>query len=207
MWESAAIDALRSAHLLCFAAGMGVSLYTELRLVSLMATLLEERHVDELDRAHRWVTVAFGGLWITGLGLIYARTGFDAAAFPPKLWVKLALMAVMTLNALVIGRLVLQVLDGEVGWPLIAAPLPVLSFLTAVAVVSAFGWTSGMLLGASAVLQVAPLRVVLGVMGALLLAIAAGAVLLMVMLRRRHMPSLVVPKPGPIKRIRRVLLP
>lgn len=155
------IDLLRAAHLIFFAAGMGTALYLDFISFSSLSKPKRPRDIQDIERIHRWVILAFTGLWVTGLALIYVRTGFDFARFSPKLWVKVSIMVAMTVNAGIIGVFVMPAMRKLVGSRVIDLKGIVLAALTQVAIVSVFCWTSGVALGSSVVLKTAPWDVLL----------------------------------------------
>ncbi|MGC1497683.1 MAG: hypothetical protein WA790_17900 [Sulfitobacter sp.] len=154
-------DILRAAHLSCFAAGMGTALYHEYRTLRTINNPISVKDIDTVKRLHDWITLAFIGLWMTGIALIYVRTAFDLAAFSPKLWVKMCLMVLMSFNAMLIGIFVVPLLKQNIGRPVVELPCRALSLSSQVAIVSMFCWTSGLALGSSAYLKTAPWDVLL----------------------------------------------
>ena len=155
MHADALIDMVRGLHLLCFAAGMGVGLCFDLRTLRTLNAPVTRDDVWTLHQVHLWITAAFGGLWITGLALVYVRTGFALEAFTPMLWTKLGLMTLMVANAVAIARVVMPVMEASVGRMLTALPARRLAVVTQIAVTSLFCWTAGMALGSSVVLKTA----------------------------------------------------
>lgn len=155
------VDLLRAAHLIFLAAGMGTALYLDFISFWSLKTPNRKADIRDLERIHIWVTVAFGGLWVTGLALIYVRTGFDFALFSPKLWLKLAVMVAMTLNSVVIAVFILPMMRRTLGRPVIGLPLPKLIASTQIAMISLFCWTTGLALGSSVVLKTSPWDVLL----------------------------------------------
>ncbi|MEL6570193.1 MAG: hypothetical protein AAFQ64_00940 [Pseudomonadota bacterium] len=149
------VDLIRALHLLCFAAGMGTGLYFDLRTMRTMDKAITETDVIALRDIHLWIMGAFGGLWITGLALVYIRTGFAWAEVSPKLFVKLYVMTFMLINARAIGRYVMPVMKRSVGSALFDLPTWRLVTVTQIAANSVFCWTAGLALGSSVVLKTA----------------------------------------------------
>lgn len=181
---------LRGLHLLCFAAGMGVALCFDLRTLRTLNAPVTRDDVWTLHQVHLWITAAFGGLWITGLALVYVRTGFELSAFSPKLWTKLAVMTLMAANALAIARLVMPVMEASIGRTLTALPARQLAIVTQIAVTSLFCWTAGMALGSSVVLKTAGWDVLLPLflVGYLAMTIGGQAMTWVLRLRRAEDP-------------------
>lgn len=155
------LDALRAAHLTLFAAGMGTCLFHDYLTFRGMADPITKGEIASIEKLHNWIRCAFAGLWVTGLMLVYVRTSFDLANFSPKLWAKLGLMGFMSLNAVLIGIYVLPMLRRNIGKPLLNIPTRDLRTSTQIAMMSMFGWTSGMLLGSSTYLKTAPWEVLI----------------------------------------------
>lgn len=149
------VDLIRATHLLCFAAGMGTGLYFDLRTIRTMDKQITEGDVRALHDIHVWIMGAFGGLWITGMALVYIRTGFAWAEVSPKLFLKLYVMTFMLINARAIGRYVMPVMEQSVGNALFDLPAWKLATVTQIAVNSVFCWTAGLALGSSVVLKTA----------------------------------------------------
>ncbi len=149
------VDLIRAMHLLCFAAGMGTGLYFDLRTMRTMDKEIAEADVTALHDIHMWIMGAFGGLWVTGLALVYIRTGFSWSEVSPKLFVKLYVMTFMLINARAIGRYVMPVMERSVGSALFDLPAWKLATVTQIAVNSVFCWTAGLALGSSVVLKTA----------------------------------------------------
>lgn len=149
------IDAVRIAHLLCFALGMGAGVYCDMRALRRLNTPFSDRDIVEFHRVHSFVSFALVGLWATGLVLIYIRTGFDLSAFSPKLWTKIAVVTVLTLNAVAIGHFVLPHISDHIGSRAVEMPLGTFVTMTVAASLSMFCWLGGVALGASKVLKTA----------------------------------------------------
>ncbi|MBB3992691.1 hypothetical protein GGR95_000310 [Sulfitobacter undariae] len=154
-FEQIFLDGLRAAHLIFFAAGMGAALYHEYLTARSFRGEISEQDICGIEMLHRWIVLAFSGLWLTGIGLIYVRTAFDLSQFSPKLWVKVGIMLIMTLNALMISRCVLPILKNNIGKAMSSLPALQLFTMTQLAAVSMFCWSSGMVLGSSQYLKTA----------------------------------------------------
>ena len=155
------LDVVRATHLVLFAAGMGAGIYFDFEKLRTLRNPISDADVEILARLHVWITYAFGGLWITGLILVFARTSFVISEFSPKLWLKIALMSFMVWNSWLIGRVVLPTMHANVGRPLTSLSALQFGVVGQVAILSVFLWTSGLLLGSSAVLKTATWDVLL----------------------------------------------
>ncbi len=189
MFSDTLIDILRGLHLLCFAAGMGVGLCFDLRTLRTLNSPVTQDDVWTLHQVHLWITAAFGGLWITGLALVYVRTGFAFSAFTPKLWTKLLLMSCMVANAVAIARIVMPVMEQNVGKTLTALPTRRLAVVTQIAVTSLFCWTAGMALGSSVVLKTAGWPMLLSLFGGTYVAMTLGGQAVTCFMRWKRAPD------------------
>lgn len=178
------IDLLRAAHLVLFAAGMGTALYFDFRTFQTFYAPIEPIEIETLDRFHRWITMSFAGLWITGIALIYVRTAFDVSAFSPKLWLKIALMSVMLINSFFVAKVVIPTMRANVGIALNDIPRKTLILTTQIAIVSLFCWSSGLMLGSSVVLKTAPWDILLPLTLAWALLLTIGGQLCILILRK-----------------------
>ncbi|MGY3438630.1 MULTISPECIES: hypothetical protein [unclassified Marinovum] len=86
------------------AIGLGVAFTADFIVLSHLRSRTTPRDHATLETCHSVVTLALVGMWASGLALIYLRTGFVWAEFSPKLLVKLLVVAVLTFNAVLIGR-------------------------------------------------------------------------------------------------------
>lgn len=135
---------------------MGTGLFFDFKTIRNLNAPIQESDLAVLDDLHAWIMWSFAGLWVTGIVLIYVRTGFVLSDFSPKLWLKVIIMTLLAANALLIGKYVVPVMRRNVGLMMIDLPRKTLFALTQVAVVSMVCWTLGMALGSSVVLKTAP---------------------------------------------------
>ncbi|WP_131801603.1 hypothetical protein [Cognatiyoonia koreensis] len=102
------------------------------------------------------ISTAVVGLWGTGICLIYIRTGFVAAEFSPKLWMKLIIVTALTMNAMVIGAYVMPVMNRFSDRPVLAIPVKYRLPMAVSAATSVFCWFTALALGSMAMLKVQP---------------------------------------------------
>lgn len=177
MLDQVFVDVVRGLHLLFLALGMGSAFYLEFRTLTGLNRVLQDHDIGEMVRIHRIVAFAFGGLWITGLYLVWIRTGFDPSRFSPKLWCKLAVVSAMTLNAMVIRYSVLPAMAAQVGQRVIDLRARASMPLAVVASFSMFCWMSALALGSSKILKTAPWDVlIMGLSGLYTVVIFGGVV-------------------------------
>ena len=148
-----AIDLVRAGHLLCFAMGMGIAFFFDFRTLQSMNVPIEPDDMEVLHEIHSWIMFAFLGLWVTGLTLVYVRTGSDLNNFTPKLYTKLAVMVLMTANAVAISRYVIPAMKKYTGRTILRIPFLQLVGITQCAINSAAFWIAGLVLGSSVFLK------------------------------------------------------
>ena len=103
MW----IDLIRFGHIAGLALGLGLAIYADHRFLRTLTRPLRREDVDLLSTIHGHVVTALSVLWLTGIMLLYVRTGFQAENVTPKLVFKVLIVSVLTVNAVLIGRRVL----------------------------------------------------------------------------------------------------
>lgn len=172
-----AVDMLRALHLFNLVLGMGAALYLDYRSIATLKRTIQIQDLFEIQRIHTFVSFAFAGLWVTGLILVWVRTSFDFDQFSPKLWCKLILVSVMTVNAGFIGVRVLPTLEAYVGYRLIDIPLRHLFPLTVIASISFFCWVSALIVGSSNVLKTASWDTMTSVLAALYIPVILGGII------------------------------
>lgn len=147
------VDAIVFFHLLCVALGLGVAVRLDFMFFQSRFKKPEQSLLDDAAQSHVIIIAALIGLWCTGLCLIKLRTDFDPAAFTPKLWIKLIVVTMLTLNGLIIGRFALPVMARFRDRPLLAIPLQFKLPMAISAATSAFCWFTALALGAMATLK------------------------------------------------------
>jgi len=140
-------DGARSVHLLGLALGFGIAILADASAARAVLRPLNEREVVMLKLLHHFVTFGLVLLWASGLTLLWLRTGFEIDRFSPKLWAKICVVTVLTLNALAIGRIGLPTLLRFQSWRFGDIPLPERVQLCALGTLSAACWLSALALG------------------------------------------------------------
>ena len=142
-------DTLRFSHLLAVCLGLGASIMADLYILNRLRTPLTREMMATLHRTHGVVWSALGLMWITGLGLLYLRTGFDPAAFTPKLMAKLGIVGLLTLNAVLIGAVAMPMLEGRIGRSIAAFPTGLKLRFALIGGISAASWLLALAMGVS----------------------------------------------------------
>lgn len=161
MFELIVSDSIRYGHLLAIAVGLGTAAQAEVSMIRGRRNIIRAETVSDLNFRHRIIVISLIGMWITGLALVALRTGFRPDAITPKLWAKLAVVALLTLNAMMISRLALPLFDRCKGRRMIdIGPWRKLAFLL-FAGISNTSWLIALSLGSSLLVKTAPAQVFL----------------------------------------------
>lgn len=147
MYDQLILDAARFTHFIGLALGMGLAMYVDASMLQKLWKPFRREEIQALEKIHHYVTLAIVMLWASGLTILYMRTGFDMAMFSDKVIFKIIVVSLMTLNALLVGKLVVSALSSLEGKRLgdIAAPLR--AKLMLIGGFSAGCWTTGLMLG------------------------------------------------------------
>lgn len=197
--EDTFVDGVRGLHLLFLALGMGAAFYLDFRTLTGLSRIIRKQDIAEIERIHRFVSVALAGLWVTGLTLIWIRTSFDLGQFSPKLWCKLAIVTGMTLNAMIIGTKILPIMQAQLGRRLIDLRPRSLMPLAVVASVSMFFWINGLALGSSTVLKTAGWELLMSWLSLTYVAVMAGGIVTLFTLRTTML--WMSPRPDPFDKL------
>ncbi|MEL6196845.1 MAG: hypothetical protein AAFT19_03265 [Pseudomonadota bacterium] len=147
------LDGLRLAHLAAIAAGLGCVIVTDLTMLRWLGVPIGHRQGTALEAAHAIIGPALMAAWITGLALVAARTGFDPAAFSPKLLAKLGVVTLLSLNVILILRYVQPVIVDYRGTGLLYIPFHHKLLFALSGALSVAGWGAALLLGGSHVVK------------------------------------------------------
>jgi len=149
------IDIIRGGHLLFMALGMGPALFYDVRSLHRIRKPISQSDLDELHRIHSVVSIACVGLWLSGAALIWVLTRFDFSEFSPKLWSKVAVVSILTVNATTLKVAIIPTLARFKGLRLVDIPMSHLVPMTLSAGVSLSCWMLALALGSSSVLKTA----------------------------------------------------
>ncbi len=137
-------------HLMALSLGLGAALLADwVVLRKLTSGIVSPRAARQLIDLSHAVTAGLVLIWVTG-ALLMADSAWDAPASitNQKLWAKLVIVAILTLNALLLHGLVLPRVVSRVGQPLFETSFGGLSLIsTWFGAVSAVSWTSAAYLG------------------------------------------------------------
>lgn len=181
--------ALLFLHLIGLALGLGsASLVDLLILRALIRRRFEPAEISFVHLASAVVTAGLALLWLSGLGLLASFSAFDLTALQnPKLWVKILVVAVLSLNGLAIHAYALPLIGRQSGRGLFDGVTRMNScLLLAIGAVSATSWYVPLFLGIAKPLNfVVPATPLLLSYGAVL---AAGLMAALVIGRRLASP-------------------
>lgn len=140
-------DAARAVHLLGLAIGFGVAIVADMSAARLFIRPLDQREIEALHRFHRMVALGLALFWISGLVLLWLRTGLQLDNFSPKLLTKLGVVALLTTNAFMIGRIGLPVIAGMRGRRFGGLDTGTRIRMASLGALSTAGWISALVLG------------------------------------------------------------
>ncbi len=146
------IDVARYAHILAVAVGFGAAFLTDLHVLSRLGNPIDQGFITALHAFHTVIWRSVFAMWITGLIMIYIRTGFEPANFSPKLIAKLLTVGILTINAQVIAKVVMPLIEDNRGQSLMWLPLGSKLWLAAIGAVSTSSWMMALAMGSSKVL-------------------------------------------------------
>ncbi len=170
-------DAARAAHLLGLALGFGVAILADLCAARSLFRPLDDREFYTLHQYHRTVALGLALFWASGLILLWLRTGFDPAQFSPKLMAKLGVVSLLTINAILIGRIGLPTMEAWFGFRYGALPLTHRLRLAALAGMSGAGWISALALGVFSAMKTFEWEVLSQIIGVIYVVGLGGALL------------------------------
>jgi hypothetical protein len=149
---TALTDLLRFSHVLMVAVGLGAAFLADFHSIRRLSKPVDDNLLTTLHSCHVLVWGALIAMWVTGIGLIYVRTGFQLANFTPKLFSKLVTVSVLTANAMWIGRYAIPIIEAQIGRNIMWLPLKQKLILAGVAALSTTSWLLALSMGISKVL-------------------------------------------------------
>ncbi|MCB1341329.1 MAG: hypothetical protein KDK24_09735 [Pseudooceanicola sp.] len=169
------LDLARAGHLTGIACGLGLALVADLVALRSFLSPVGSRDVWMLRCLHRIILGGLALLWVSGLYILWIRTGFDIAQFSPKLVVKLAVVTLLSLNALMIGSWALPRYARLAGLRFGDFPMQDRLRLSTIAGVSLSCWLSALALGVFSQLKVMDFATLQMIFAPLFLTAIAGA--------------------------------
>ena len=145
-------DIFRFSHLLVVAIGFGAAALADVFSLARIHRRVDGNLIATLHSCHRLVWAMLVMMWVTGTVMVFIRTGFVLANFTPKLLSKLVTVAILTVNAVLIGKYAMPIVEATLGRSLLTLPLRLKLQLAAIGAVSSASWLMGMAMGVSKVL-------------------------------------------------------
>jgi hypothetical protein len=166
---------LRVVHLCGLVLGVGSATLLDLIIARfILMRGISYEHVYVVDFSAKIVTIGLGLLWISGIGFLLHYGLFEPAKLQnPKIWAKIAIVAVLTINGFLVHFFVLPRIRKQVGKRLLDELSPFdCSLVLLAGTVSAISWYVPLILGAIPQLNyVVPAEVILSSYALLLTAV------------------------------------
>ena len=146
----ALLSIVKIMHLLGLVMGFGGAILTDLMI--LKNAILKPLDKQTVQSAHTVSRIVFAGLavlWVTGAILVYVRVIEDPKVLTnQKIWAKVAIVAVLTINGIAVHKFALSHLHSRIGKQLFDLnKLGEVAKLTFVAGVSSVSWIVPLVLG------------------------------------------------------------
>ena len=132
--------------------------------------------LNMLEVVHKHVWFGLALLWVSGLTLLYARTGLVISEFSPKLFAKLAVVGILTANAVLKGALAMPILRRNVDQSYFEFSFKDKTMLCLMGAISVCSWLSGLILGIFSALKFASFNLLLPIFATLYCAALVAAI-------------------------------
>ncbi len=139
---------VRSVHLSVLVISTFLVVSADLTAVKSAFRSLGDADFQRLHRNHSFLSKCLVLFWMSGLFLVWRGTGFELEQFSPKLIAKIAVVALLTANAVAIGKFALPYMERNQGMTFGQFSFPVRMRLAGSAGVSSASWISAFCLGA-----------------------------------------------------------
>ena len=166
---------LRVVHFCGLVLGVGAATLLDLIIARfILMRGISFEHVYVVDFSSKIVTIGLGLLWLSGIGFLIHYGVFEPAKLQnPKIWAKIAIVAVLSVNGLLLHYFVLPRIRNQVGKRLLDGLSPSdCSLMLLAGTVSVISWYVPLILGAIPQLNyVVPAEVILSSYALLLIAV------------------------------------
>ena len=159
------IELLIFAHLFFVACGLGCAARLDLEFFASRKAPPSAILLNDAEKSHRFIIFALIGLWATGISLIYFRTGFVTEDVSAKLWMKVIVVTVLSMNSVVISKFAMPRVVKYSDLPVFAIPMRSKLPMAIVSAVSTVSWLSALALGAIETLKTQSWDVLLPLFG------------------------------------------
>ncbi|WP_429807323.1 hypothetical protein [Ensifer sp. B1-9] len=162
---------LRLVHFSGMVLGLGGAVFLDLMLSRYRRMIVSAELVDHVEWISRFIAAGLFLLWGSGLGflLLYQLTETEKL-LNPKIWAKVTIVSILTVNGLAIHRFVLPFVRQQIGSTLLAGAKPATkTALIGCGAISIVSWSVPVILGAAPQLNfVVPCGVILAAYALLL---------------------------------------
>ncbi|MFY8096029.1 MAG: hypothetical protein ACOVN0_21340 [Niveispirillum sp.] len=162
---------LRVLHFVGLVLGLGSATLLDVFLFRSRRQPVTAGLAELAETAGSLVSAGLAVLWATGLGFLFYYAAFDPPRLEnPKVWAKVAIVLVLSINGIFIHAVALPQLRASVGRVFLSSLSPVRQHLfLSIGMVSAVSWYGAMLLGAVPQLNfVVPAQMILALYGLVL---------------------------------------
>jgi hypothetical protein len=181
---------LRVVHLCGLVLGVGSATLLDLIIARfILMRGISYEHIYVVDFSSKIVTIGLALLWISGIGFLIHYGVFEPAKLEnPKIWAKIAIVAVLSVNGLLVHYFVLPRIRNQVGKRLLDGLPPFdCSLVLLAGTVSAISWYVPLILGAIPQLNyVVPAEVILSSYALLVIAVNTVIQVAIVLSLRRN---------------------
>lgn len=139
---------IRDIHLLAIMFCLLLAAFADLKAAKMLVKPLNPWDVALLEKYHLLLSAGLVVLWASGLYLVLDVTDANLASISPKLYTKLAVVSILTLNAMVIGNFALPMMKQFESHRLGDIPLGERCYMCIMSAVSTMSWMSALALGA-----------------------------------------------------------
>jgi hypothetical protein len=136
-------------HSFGFALGLGGATILDVMLLRSLLHPLDVADVRMFETISKHVTFGLAALWLSGLGfLVVYKSASPDLLLNPKLWAKIVIVGVMTLNGVCLHSRILPILHAQAGRTVLdGVPTRVRIRMLTAAAISVVSWCTSFLLG------------------------------------------------------------
>ena len=167
------LTTLKLIHLVGLMMGFGGAILADMLILRRAILAPIEKHtIESVQHLSHIVLAGLGLLWVSGAALVYVRYSADPAfLMNEKVWAKVAIVAILTINGFAVHNIALSYLKSRTGRQMFSPDLPRhMIGLTFVAAVSSVSWLVPFVLGVAAEYNfTVPAVLILGVYASMVL--------------------------------------
>ena len=178
-------SAARIVHIAMLLVSFLIVIMADLTAAKSIRKTLTQKDITSLHKLHGALTLGLMFFWLSGLILVDILTGFVWEEFSPKLVAKIAVVTILSINAILIGRLALPFYEKNQDMLFGEFTAPQRLRLASCGAVSAASWFSAFCLGAVESLQTAGPETLIGLLATIYIAALTGGAVLAALTGRR----------------------